>query len=202
MIIESRYAAGSGTLEQFKHDFLALANRMGARGAHRIAVVADGAEPLWNLVRECIPGPIEIQDYWHVCERLHGLAADLFGSESEEKKEAAKSWSGLLWEGKVNELIEELYLLRRGKRGKKRKRLSGEIGYLEKGRHRMDYARYREEGWPIGSGAIEGTCKHLVKERFGLTGARWRRDQIQDVLALRLAQFNGEWDDYWLKETA
>lgn len=202
MIIESRYAAGAGTLEEFKHDFLALSNRMGARGAERIAVVADGAEPLWNLVRECIANPIEIQDYWHVCERLHSLAADLYGSASEEKKQTAKHWCDTLREGNVTILISELGDLRRGKRGKKRKRISEEIGYLEKGKHRMDYTRYREEGWPIGSGAIEGTCKHLVKERFGITGARWRRDQIQDVLALRLAQFNGEWDSYWQKQAA
>lgn len=202
MLVDSRYAAGAGTLEEFKHDFLALANRMGARGAKRIAVVADGAEPLWNLVRECIPNPIEIQDYWHVCERLHGLAADLYGSEIEEKKKRAKQWCHQLWEGRVSSLITELCALRRGKRGKKRKRISEEINYLEKGKHRMDYARYRAEGWPIGSGAIEGTCKHLVKERFGITGARWRREQIQDVLALRLAQFNGEWNGYWQKKAA
>jgi len=202
MLVESRYGAGAGTLEEFKDDFLALANRMGARGARRIAVVADGAEPLWNLVRECVAGAVEIQDYWHVAEHLHGLANDLFGSDGTEKQDAARQWCDLLWEGNVSGLLTGLHALRRGKRGKKRKRISEEIGYLEKGKHRMDYARYRAAGWPIGSGAIEGACKHLVKERFGITGARWRRDRIQDVLALRLAQFNGEWDGCWQKEAA
>lgn len=202
MLTESRYTAGSGTLEEFRHHFLSLANRMGARSARRIAVVADGADPLWNLVRECIPSPIEIQDYWHVSEHLHDLAADLFGAESDEKTRRAREWCALLWESRVGDLIAELSELRRGKRDRKRKRLGDEIGHLEKGRHRMDYACYRKEGWPIGSGAIEGACKHLVKERFALTGARWRRDRIEDVLALRLAQFNGEWDRYWQKEAA
>jgi hypothetical protein len=202
MLVESRYAAGAGTLEEFKHAFLALANRMGARGAKHIAALGDGAEPLWNLVRECIPNAVEIQDYWHVAEHLHGLAADLYGAQSGEKLAAANKWCDLLWEGRVDELIAELRALRQGKRGTKRKRISEEIGYLEKGKHRMDYARYRAEGWPIGSGAIEGACKHLVKQRFGITGARWRRDQIQDILALRLAQFNGEWDTHWHKQAA
>ena len=42
----------------------------------------------------------------------------------------------------------------------------------------MDYARFEREGWPIGSGAVEATCKHLVKERFCVTGARscWPSD--------------------------
>lgn len=61
----------------------------------------------------------------------------------------------------------------------------------------MDYARYCREGWPIGSGAIEGTCKHLVKERFGVTGARWKRERIRDVLALRLSMYNERWGEDW-----
>lgn len=202
MILESRFAAGAGSLEDFRHNFLALANRMGARGASRIGIVADGADPLWNLVRDCVPGAVEIQDYWHVSEHLHGLANDLYGQNGDDKKTAAKKWCDMLWEGRVDDLIDDLKALRKGRRGGKRRRINEEIGYLEKGRHRMDYARYREEGWPVGSGAIEGTCKHLVKERFGITGARWKRDQIQDVLALRLAQFNGEWDTYWQQSVA
>ena len=66
----------------------------------------------------------------------------------------------------------------------------------------MDYARYEREGWPIGSGAIEGTCKHLVKERFCITGAQWRRKSIPFMLALRLSIFNEEWDSIWQHEEA
>jgi len=41
------------------------------------------------------------------------------------------------------------------------------------------------------------TSKHLVKERYNLTGARWKRDNIRFVLALRLSIFNEEWDEDW-----
>jgi hypothetical protein len=44
------------------------------------------------------------------------------------------------------------------------------LHYLESGKHRMDYQRYEQEGWPIGSGAIEATCKHLVKTALGRDG--------------------------------
>jgi hypothetical protein len=76
------------------------------------------------------------------------------------------------------------------------------MNYLEAGRARMDYARFEREGWPIGSGAIEATCKHLVKERFCVTGARWRRGNIPKMLALRIAIFNQEWKEYWEAERA
>lgn len=45
----------------------------------------------------------------------------------------------------------------------------------------------------MGSGAVEGTCKHWVKERYNVTGARWKRANIPYVLALRLWIFNEEW---------
>ena len=75
--------------------------------------------------------------------------------------------------------------------------IDAELTYLRAGRDRMDYARYEAEGWPIGSGAIEGTCKHLVKERFCVTGAHWRRANLPEMLALRLSIFNGEWKADW-----
>ena len=49
----------------------------------------------------------------------------------------------------------------------------------------------------IGSGAAEGCCKHLVKQRFGISGARWKRGRIAPVLALRLSIFNDQWDQDW-----
>lgn len=192
---DSRYAAVAGDMDEFSHRVDALANRMGARSAREIAVIADGALPLWNLLSERLPGALQIQDFWHVSEHLHGLARDLFGEE--KGRERAGRWAGLLWEGGVDALLSDLAGEHRRRRGEGRERVRREIAYIESGRHRMDYPRYRAEGWPIGSGAVEGACKHLVKERLGLTGARWKRKDLPHVLALRTAQFNDEWGLLW-----
>lgn len=201
LLTESRYAAGAGTLDEFKASIDALANRMGARSAQAIAAVADGAPGLWRMLEEALPGAVLIQDYWHVNEHLWGLAKSLHG-DGDAAKEEAKRWGEMLYDGRVKEIIEELEYRAKKARGEKRDRLLRERGYLEAGRERMDYPRYRREGWPIGSGAVEGACKHLVKERFAKTGARWKRDELGDVLALRLAKFNDEWDQYWMQEAA
>ena len=37
------------------------------------------------------------------------------------------------------------------------------VGYLFRNRRRMDYARYRELGLPIGSGTVESACKTVVQ---------------------------------------
>jgi hypothetical protein len=58
----------------------------------------------------------------------------------------------------------------------------------------MDYTRFREQGWPIRSGAIEATGKHQVKERLGATGAPWPRANLPHIMALRVCRANREWD--------
>lgn len=195
----SRYAAVAGDLDEFKHRVDALANRMGARSAREVAVLADGAPALWNLLSERLPSAVQIQDFWHVSEHLHELAKDLFGEGAAKARERGGSWAGLLWEGAMDDLLDDLAAEHRRRRGEKRERLRREIAYLKAGRHRMEYPRYRAAGWPTGSGAVEGACKHLVKERFGITGARWKRKDLPHVLALRTAQFNGDWHLLWTK---
>ncbi|MHB0859077.1 MAG: hypothetical protein ACYC5M_16105, partial [Anaerolineae bacterium] len=38
--------------------------------------------------------------------------------------------------------------------------------YFTSNAERMRYARFREEGWPIGSGPVEGACKSVVGGRL------------------------------------
>ena len=46
--------------------------------------------------------------------------------------------------------------------------------YLLKYKEFLDYETYLAQGFPICSGVIEGTCRHLINDRMDLTGARWR----------------------------
>lgn len=170
------------------------------RNAEAVAFLADGARCLWKWAEENLPSyVVMIQDFWHVCEHLAQLAKDLYG---ESYVACFKDWQQALRAGRVEEIIADLRETQARVRGQKRKRIGEEIVYLEAGRHRMDYPRYEAEGWPIGSGAIEGTCKHMVKQRFNVTGAQWRRANIQDVLALRVSQRNGDWDRHWQELSA
>jgi hypothetical protein len=197
MLLERRYTASGVDFEDFVERFRALASRLDAHGAQGVAFVGDGAACLWRMAEEHLPkGTVMIQDYWHVVEHLENAARTAHG-DGEEAVSAAERWKSLLWESRLDELLADLRKRRDALRGKRRGELESEIGYLESGRERMDYARYRAEGWLVGSGAVEGTCKHLVKRRYNMTGARWKRANIPWVLALRLSIFNGEWDADW-----
>ena len=37
----------------------------------------------------------------------------------------------------------------------------------------MDYARYRQKGYWIGSGTVESACKQIATARLKIAGARW-----------------------------
>jgi hypothetical protein len=60
----------------------------------------------------------------------------------------------------------------------------------------MDYAQYLRQGWPIGTGVIEGTYRHLVKDRMEVSGMRWTLSGAEVLLALPSANENGDWDDF------
>src|SRR5262245_40126133 len=46
-------------------------------------------------------------------------------------------------------------------------------------------------------GPVEGACRHLVKDRMGITGARWGLEGAEAVLRLRALVTNGDFDAYW-----
>ncbi|MEX2660052.1 MAG: ISKra4 family transposase, partial [Acidimicrobiales bacterium] len=49
----------------------------------------------------------------------------------------------------------------------------------------------------IATGVIEGACRHLVKDRMDITGARWSAQGAEAVLKLRAVRANGDFDTYW-----
>jgi hypothetical protein len=69
--------------------------------------------------------------------------------------------------------------------------------YLDNKAPFLDYPKALAAGWPISTGVIEGTCRHLVKDRMDITGARWGISTAEAVLQLRALHANGDFDDYW-----
>jgi hypothetical protein len=74
------------------------------------------------------------------------------------------------------------------------------VRYVSNNLERMDYAENRKLNLPIGSGVIEAACKHVVKQRVGCSGMKWKRKGLQAVLTLRsLYQSTGRWEQFWSK---
>ncbi len=62
----------------------------------------------------------------------------------------------------------------------------------------LRYHEYLSAGLPIATGVIEGACRHLVKDRMDLTGARWSLAGAEAVLRLRALRSSGDFDAYWI----
>ena len=70
------------------------------------------------------------------------------------------------------------------------------VTYLDNNRKHMRYDKALAAGWPIATGMIEGACRFVIEDRFGITGARWSPDGAEDILKLRAVVVNGDLDDY------
>jgi hypothetical protein len=71
------------------------------------------------------------------------------------------------------------------------------IEYFSEHSARMDYPRFVALKLPIGSGAVESTCKTLIQEREKGAGMRWTREGAQSVATLRAVQRSGHWQPFW-----
>ena len=69
--------------------------------------------------------------------------------------------------------------------------------YLANKRAHLDYPTALRNGWPVATGVIEGACRHLVKDRMDITGARWGLDGAEAILKLRALRANDDFDAYW-----
>jgi hypothetical protein len=161
--------------------------------------VCDGEEALQRRIRKALPGVKLILDLLHVLSYLWN-AAYVFHEEG-SKEAAAWVKERLLWilKGRSGQVVKGLRqsVTKRKLTGGKRKALLAAANYMHRNRSRMRYHVYLEKGLPIASGAVEGACKNLVKDRMERSGMRWTEDGAEAMLKLRAAYLSGDFDDYW-----
>lgn len=76
--------------------------------------------------------------------------------------------------------------------GAARTTVATEVNYLRSPQARMDYRRARRLGEPLGSGAIEATCRQY-QCRFKRTGQFWSTTGDEALLCLDTFWRNGRW---------
>ena len=143
----------------------------------------------------------KIIDFFHTSDHLSNAAEAIFGKESPEGEEWYESKRSLLLEDDDGaELVYRsmLYYQQNYKYPKDRRdALKREVVFFKNNKDRMEYKRFRDNGWPIGSGVIEAACKSVVKCRFCRSGMRWTRPGGQTILTLRSLIKSERWDDFW-----
>jgi hypothetical protein len=172
----------------------------GREGEHireRVALT-DGAEPLQRQVLAKLPGFTLILDIIHVDEYLWKAGTAIYGEIDPHRAEWVEAQMLDILSSRSDVVIKRLEdkAAPLSRSSQAAKALRGVANYLRRNQPYMDYAEYLRRGWPIGTGVIEGTCRHLVKDRMELSGMRWTISGAGALLALRAVNENGDWDDF------
>lgn len=178
-----------------------LANEVHQRTAHErrtIVAIMDGEPKLRDLQEATIPNAIGILDIWHVTEYLWKLAYCFHPEGSDEAEAFVETYLRKILEGKVGRAIGGIRQMatKRGLSKHKRKKVEQCLNYFDARRETMKYDEYLRAGYPIGSGVVEGACRHLVKDRMELTGMRWCVEGAQAILSLRAIYLNDDWNAF------
>ena len=193
--VKSSYTAHLGGPEVFGQTLWAEARRRGWTTALETQILGDAAKWIWNLADEHFYSSYQTVDFYHAVEHLAEVARLLYG----EGSSAVGSWLGVqrkkLHLGDVNGVISTIKRAAR-KKPAVAKELNRERGYFENNKHRMNYLEMRNDGWPLGSGAIESGAKQ-VKMRMAGPGMKWGRTRAQNMLLLRTKIMSGRFDAAW-----
>jgi hypothetical protein len=140
-----------------------------------------------------------VLDIIHVIEYLW-KAAFAFHSETSKEAEAWVSQRlAFILEGKASLVAAGMRRSVTLKKLPQQQRLAVDkcANYLLNNKAYLKYDRYLNAGFPIATGVIEGACRHLIKDRMDITGARWSLKGAEAVLRLRSLRASGDWDEYW-----
>lgn len=191
-LCQHSYRAGLWDAATFTHHHWAEACRRGLEKAQTVVCVSDGAPWIWAMVFVCFSRRIEILDWWHACQRLWTIAQATFEPANANAWVAqAYTW---LYASQLRYLFRQLRRLY-PRHTPLPEPVRQAVGYLFRNRHRLDYAAYRHQGLPLGSGTIESACKTVVQARMKQAGMRWSRQGAQSMLALRCLLLSHRWHE-------
>ena len=150
-----------------------------------IVVVGDGAKWIWDEVAASFGDErTEIVDWWHAAEHLWDLSKAVSGEGTPEATAWAEQALHLLWHDGP---FPVLALLRQTVPPNTQAfdALRPERGYFTTNAMRMQYPLFRQQGLPVGSGAVEGGAKHVVQQRMKRAGMRGGELGARAILHLR-----------------
>jgi len=178
----------------------ALRRGLGTPAVRTVVVLADGARWIWERARAFLGLPgvevVEIADIYHAYGYLWAVGHALHGAGSLR----ATAW--------VEALKDQLY--RHGAAPVRAARaaltptteealtaIDDARTYVTRNAARMDYPRFVARQLPIGSGAVESSCKCLVEARLKQAGMRWGAPGSQAIASLRALHRSGRWAAFW-----
>jgi HEPN domain-containing protein len=168
----------------------------GGGQSSRLHGVGDAARWIIKQVEERFGGQATyLIDFYHLSDYLAAAGEEMAPGQNvawlkqqQEKMKANR-------DGEVREELRREEKRGRAAEGDSATRaceryLSNHAGYF-------DYQGAIEKGLPIGSGEIESGHRWVIQKRLKISGAWWKEENADKMLALRVARANNEWPSYW-----
>ncbi len=151
-------------------------------------------EAVWNLVGDRFKGAKELLNFYHAAEHLWTVANTVYAAGSPKAKKWVEPLIDQLKDGQSAEVIKSLEKVLRKlvDRPEDRKTLEVERNYFLTHQNRLDYRAMAEAGYPIGSGAMESTCRQY-QCRLKRTGQFWTTVGDEALITLETMWRNHRW---------
>ncbi len=168
----------------------------------RWVVLADGQEDLLRQIYAAAERyKVEItviQDFVHVLEYLWKAGHALHPEDPEARESWVQDRAAAVLAGRAPDVAVGLRraATRKQLSQNERKPVDKAADYIENNRERLQYDQALAHGLPIATGVIEGACRHLVKDRMDITGARWGLERAESILKLRSLKISGDLPAY------
>jgi hypothetical protein len=166
---------------------------------NRIAL-GDGGTDVCKLLDEMFPDWERRIDFMHLVGKV-SKALGMWSGEHETTRtadEVMASWKlKLLNDDEAIEDIEEAIgrWANSENSSETDKAIHTALTYIDNHREQMRYGSVRQKGLPVGSGAIEATCKSLVALRMKRNGQSWSYSGAQAILNLRSLALSDRWEE-------
>ena len=193
VIIERSYIATRQGIEPMMKQLHTEAMRRGLAQAQRVLVIADGAVWIWNAVEDRFSEAVQRLDLFHANAYLWAVANQIHGAGTPAARQWVKPLLKQVRRDKVAQVISTLEELKPRLSQAAAEAATKTIEYYRSNEKRMKYVAADKRGEPVGSGAIESTCRQM-QCRMKRCGQFWSTSGDEALLCLEVFWRNDRWD--------
>lgn len=193
VITERSYVATRHGVEPMMKQLHREAMRRGLGQAKPVLVIADGAVWIWNAVQDRYSEAIQRLDLFHANAYLWAVANQIHGANTPAARQWVKPLLKQVRRDKVAQVISTLEELKPRLSSAAAKVTATTIDYYRSNQKRMKYVAGKKRGEPVGSGAIESTCRQM-QCRMKRCGQFWSIEGDEALLCLEIFWRNDHWE--------
>jgi hypothetical protein len=193
VIIDRAYVGTRRGVDELMRRLHYEAMASGLATAERVLVVADGAVWIWNAVADRFPEAIQRLDLYHANAYLWAVAVALHGEGTAAARRWVKPLLRQLRQDKVGRVIERLEQLLPSLSQPAGESAAKAVEYYRNNQQRMNYLEGERRNEPLGSGAVESTCRQQ-QCRLKRTGQFWSTVGDEALLNLETTWRNRRWE--------